>query len=197
MTRVSKRANNSDMNTSKFNRLLNLFPLRSPFYTPLAVLAAGVHHSAWPVTVQSLSQAQHRGTCPRLGGSFATPWTVAHQASLSVGLPRQEYWSGLLFPSLEDLPKPGIKPVSPALAGEFYTTESPGKCHVSCSVQFSSVQSLSRIRLFARFLEICIFTYKSEKKRKMSKKYHIIRISLPNFFTECIIAIFPDTVIDT
>ena len=49
---------------------------------------------------------------------FATPWTVAHQAPLSIGFPRQEYWSGLLFASPGDLPDPRIKPislVSPAL----------------------------------------------------------------------------------
>ena len=45
---------------------------------------------------------------------FVTPWTVAHQAPLSVGFPRQEYWSGLLFPSLGDLPNPGIEPATPA-----------------------------------------------------------------------------------
>ena len=45
---------------------------------------------------------------------FATPWTVAHQASLSMGFFRQEHWSGLLFPSLVDLPDPGIEPTSPA-----------------------------------------------------------------------------------
>ena len=50
----------------------------------------------------------------------------ALQASLSMGFPRQEYWSELLFPSLGDLPDPGIEPVSPALAGEFFTTELPG-----------------------------------------------------------------------
>ena len=44
----------------------------------------------------------------------ATPWTVASQASLSLGFPRQEYWSGLPFPSPEDLPNPGMKPASPA-----------------------------------------------------------------------------------
>ena len=55
-----------------------------------------------------------------------TPWTVAHQASLSMGFPRQEYWSGLPSPPPEDLPNPGIKIVSPALAGEFFTTETPG-----------------------------------------------------------------------
>ena len=48
-----------------------------------------------------------------------------------MGLSRQEYWSGLLFPSAEDLPNPGIKPTSPALAGGFFTTESPGKPHLS------------------------------------------------------------------
>ena len=53
--------------------------------------------------------------------SFATPWTVARWAPLSLSFPRQEYWSGLPFLSPGDLPKPGIKPVSPALAGRFFT----------------------------------------------------------------------------
>ena len=44
---------------------------------------------------------------------FATPWTVAYQAPPSMGLSRQEYWSGLLLPSLGDLPDPGIEPGSP------------------------------------------------------------------------------------
>ena len=48
--------------------------------------------------------------------------TVACQASLSMGFSRQEYCSGLPFPSPGDLPNPGIKPVPPALAGEFFTT---------------------------------------------------------------------------
>ena len=55
-------------------------------------------------------------------GLFATPWTVAYQAPLSMGFSRQECWSGLPFPSLGDLPDPGIKPASPALAGGFFTT---------------------------------------------------------------------------
>ena len=58
---------------------------------------------------------------------FATQWTLAHQAPLSMGVSRQEYWSGLPFPSSEDLPKQGLKPRSPALAGKCFTTESPGK----------------------------------------------------------------------
>ena len=56
---------------------------------------------------------------------FVTLWTVAYQAPLSVELPWQEYWSGLPFLSPEDLPNPGIKPISlasPALAGRFFTS---------------------------------------------------------------------------
>ena len=49
-----------------------------------------------------------------MSDSFVTPWTVAHQAPLSMGFSRQEYWSGLPFPSPGDLPDPGIEPESPA-----------------------------------------------------------------------------------
>ena len=59
---------------------------------------------------------------------FATPWTVAGQAPPSMGFSRQEYWSGLQFPSPGDLPDPGIEPASatsPALAGRFFTTSAP------------------------------------------------------------------------
>ena len=51
-----------------------------------------------------------------------TPWSVACQAPLSVGFPRQEQWSGLLFPPPRNLPDPGMEPTSPALAGQFFTT---------------------------------------------------------------------------
>ena len=53
--------------------------------------------------------------------------TVAIQAPLSLGFSRQEYWSGLPFPSSGDLPNPGIEPLSPALAGVFFTSEPPEK----------------------------------------------------------------------
>ena len=56
---------------------------------------------------------------------FVTPWIVAYQAPLSMGFSRQEYWSGLPFPSPGDLPDLGIEPVSPALAGGIFTTEPP------------------------------------------------------------------------
>ena len=58
---------------------------------------------------------------------FATPWTVAHQAPPSMEFSRQEYWSGLPFPSPGDLPDPGIKPRSPALQADALISELPGK----------------------------------------------------------------------
>ena len=59
-----------------------------------------------------------------------TPWIAACQAPLSMGFPRQEYWSGLPLPSPGHLPDPEIKPTSlasPSLAGRFFTTEPPGR----------------------------------------------------------------------
>ena len=52
---------------------------------------------------------------------FATAWTVARQTPLFMEFSRQEYWSGYPFPSLGDLPNPGVKPGSPAFAGGFFT----------------------------------------------------------------------------
>ena len=57
----------------------------------------------------------------------ATPWTVAHQAPLSVGFPRQEYWSGLPCPPPGNLPHPGIERGSPALQADSLPAELPGK----------------------------------------------------------------------
>ena len=108
-------------------------------------LVSGVLQS--DVKVRSLSHVQ----------LFVTPWTVAHQAPLSMGFPRQEDRSGLPSPPPGDLLNPGIEstsPVAPALAGGFFTTEPPGnllrkmKVKESKIAQFSSVQSLSRVRLF-------------------------------------------------
>ena len=69
------------------------------------------------VKVKSLSHVQ----------LFATPWTVAYQAPPSMGFSRQEYWSGLPFPSPGDLPGPGIEPGSPTLQADFLSFEPPGK----------------------------------------------------------------------
>ena len=98
-----------------------------------------------------------------------TPWVVACQASLSMGFSRQEYCSGLLSPPLGSLPNSGIEPLSSALVDGFFTAEPPGNQLHTVSKwrqklclwslhslpqyfigsQFSSVQSLSHVRLFA------------------------------------------------
>ena len=67
-----------------------------------------------------------------MSDSFVTPWTVDHQARLSMEFPRLEYLSGFPFPTLGDLPYPGIEPtspMSPALAGVLFTTAPPRKPH--------------------------------------------------------------------
>ena len=69
------------------------------------------------VKVKSLSRVQ----------LFVTPWTLARQAPSSIGFSRQEYWSGLPFPSPGDLPNPGIEPRSPTLQADVLTSEPPGK----------------------------------------------------------------------
>ena len=58
---------------------------------------------------------------------FATPWTVAYQAPLSMGFSGQKYWSGLPFPSQGDLPNSGTEPESPASQADTLTSEPPGK----------------------------------------------------------------------
>ena len=62
---------------------------------------------------------------------FVTPWTVAYQAPPSMGFSRQEYWSGLPFPSPGDLPDPGIEPRSPTLQADPLTSEPPGNIVVN------------------------------------------------------------------
>ena len=85
----------------------------------------------WKVKVKSLS-------CVRL---FSTPWIVAHQALVSMGFSKQEYWIGLPFLPSEDLPHPVIKPASPAWAGRLFTTEPAGKPIGEC--QFIPIHILS------------------------------------------------------
>ena len=66
---------------------------------------------------------------------FVILWTVAHQAPPSMGFSRQEYWSGLPFPSPRDLPDPGIEPRSPALQADALTSEPPGKPYMILSTE--------------------------------------------------------------
>ena len=63
---------------------------------------------------------------------FVTPWTVVYPVSPSMGFSRQEYWSGLPFPSPGDLPDPGIEPEFPALSADALPSEPPGKYTKTC-----------------------------------------------------------------
>ena len=71
--------------------------------------------------------------------SFVTPWTIADQAPLSMGFPMQEYWSGLSFPSLGDLPSPGIELASPVLQMGSLSLEPSGKASLHGRCVFNSL----------------------------------------------------------
>ena len=90
---------------------------------------------------------------------FATAWTVVHQAPLSMEFSRQEYWSGLPFPSPGNLPDPGIEPTSPALAGGFFTTELHGKLRTLQSLLFGYRNSSFRDSKFAMLMKKCNIIY--------------------------------------
>ena len=99
--------------------------------TPLLPGKDSMNEKSWtPFTVHSqpplllLLLVNHSGSV--VSYSFATPWNVACWAPLSMEFPRQEYLSGLPFLPPGDLPNPGMEPLSPALAGELFTTEQPG-----------------------------------------------------------------------
>ena len=83
---------------------------------------------------------------------FVTPWTVAHQASLSMEFSRQEYWSGLPFPSPGDRPHPGITPISltsPALASHvLLPLAAPGKAQLASISAPKSSQSFSKLYVY-------------------------------------------------
>ena len=75
--------------------------------------------------LEDWAKARMRAESLQLCLTLCDPWTVAHQAPLTMGFSRQEYWNGLLLPPPGDLPDPGIEPASltsPALAGRFFTT---------------------------------------------------------------------------
>ena len=111
-------------------------------------------------------------SCVRL---FATPWTVAYQAPLSMGFSRQEYWSGLPFPSPGDLPDPGIEPGSPALQADAVTKSCPILCDtMNCSLPGSSVHGIFQ----ARILEwVAIFSFRGSSQPK--DRTHVSYIGRP------------------
>ena len=94
----------------------------------------------WKIVVELLS-------CVWL---FLIPWTVACKAPLFMEFPRQEYWSGLPFPFQGDLPDPGIKPTSPALAGGFLVLSHQGIPFMKNSVRFPSSTTSWHIKCVTR-----------------------------------------------
>ena len=79
---------------------------------------------------------------------FVTPWTVSHQAPLSMKFSRQEYWSGLPFPSPGDLCKPGIKPTSPALQADSLPLSHLGSPSVTIPPTYYGLADIARKCIF-------------------------------------------------
>ena len=84
-------------------------------------------------------------SCSVTSDSFVTPWTVARQAPLSMGFPRQEYWSGLPFLSPRDLPDTGVKPRSPVLQADSLPSEPPGKPYICYTCKY--IVNILKIRI--------------------------------------------------
>ena len=100
------------------------------------------HWTTGKVKVKSLSHVQ----------LFATPWTAAYQATPSMAFSRQEYQSGLLFPSPVDLPNPGIKPGSPALQTDAFPSEPPGKPWTTGKSLYFHLQIILSIKFLSPLL---------------------------------------------
>ena len=92
---------------------------------------------------------------------FATLWTVAYQAPPSMGFSRQEYWSGLPFPSPGDLPNPGIEPVSPALQVDSLPTELSGNFFL-ISLMSTYMIILKKMQLVLCLLLFVVFSHEDE-----------------------------------
>ena len=98
-----------------------------------------VHGDPW-LLAPSLSLSLVAKSCPTL----VTPWTIAHQAPLSMGFSRQEYWSGLPFPSPGDLPDTGIEPWSPALQALFTVWATRGSLRIAVSQNSISLHLIQK-----------------------------------------------------
>ena len=123
--------------------------------------------------------------CSVVSVALPTPWTVALQASLSMGFSSQEYWSGLPFPSPGDLPDPWIKPESPSLAGEFFTTaaaaaKSLQSCPTLCNpIDGSPPGSPNPGILQARTLEQVAISFSSEPPGNVHAMLCLVAQSCP------------------
>ena len=123
--------------------------------------AFGVHKVLWGSSLHLSLRSGILFFIHKIMSDSATPWTVAYQTALSVGFSRQEYCSGLPFPSPGDLPDPGISSTSPAWAGKFFTTEPPRKPQIRFICILKPVLKLRRnlrfkeIKYFPKFTQLC------------------------------------------
>ena len=111
--------------------MIKITPKPTPFLSHTLSHKSGILFSTSGV-IRTRVTLWSNGSCMKVKSLsrvrlFATPWTVAHQAPLSMGFSRQGYWSGVPFPSPGDLPDPGIEPGSPALQADALPSEPPGK----------------------------------------------------------------------
>ena len=96
---------------------------------PSLSLSASLPSSTQWSSHLSVSSTSPQNSCAN--STLATPWTVVHQAPLSMGFPRQAYWNGLPCPPRGDLPNPGIEPPSPAMVGRIFATSATWKANSS------------------------------------------------------------------
>ena len=125
-------------------------------------------------------------SCVRL---FATPWTIAHQAPLSMGFSRQEYWSGLPFPSPRDLPKPGIKPRSLALQADVLTSKPAGKpadIHIFSSMNSNNQSSGNDAKILDKSFSNQSFTtyYQKLKNQNIQIMCVLLLSALSGFWNQ-------------
>ena len=95
--------------------------LPGPGIKPTSLVYPALQVDSLPLNHGRSPNSTHGGLVARSCPTLATPWTIARQAPLSMGFSRQEYWSGLPFPSPGDLPDPGIEARSPALQADLLT----------------------------------------------------------------------------
>ena len=117
----------------------SLVPL--PFLKPTWISGSSRFTYCWSLAwrILTITLLAYESEVSRHIRFFVTPCTVAHQAPPSMGFSRQEYWSGLPFPSPGDLPDPGIEPRSPALQEDALTSEPPGKWDPKTYFLFSKI----------------------------------------------------------
>ena len=96
-------------------------------------------------------------SCEVMSNSFVTPWTTAHQVPLFMEFPRWEYWTGLRFSSPGYLSNPGIKPMSPALAGRFFIPEPSEITYCIVKDKMSCIQTFLKYSKLYKHSSLFIF----------------------------------------